>query len=257
MLEALMADKFIEPFTKTVQHYLKYRPSYPKEIVDLLVNECGLNKNSVIADIGSGTGLLAKLFLDVGNTVYGVEPNQAMREAGEAYLAQYSQFHSISGTAEATHLENASMDFIMAGTAFHWFDVEKTKREFKRIAKPRAWVVLLWNVRDIQSSLIRDYESLLLEYGKDYANSNAKKLDKVAMDSFFSEHPVKIASFKNVQEFDLEGFKGRLLSMSFIPGPENEKYTAMLEQLKQIFLRYEKNGVIEFLYKTNLYYSHI
>lgn len=100
-----MADKFIEPFTKTVQNYLKYRPSYPKEIVDLLVNECGLNKKSVIADIGSGTGFLAKLFLDAGNTVYGVEPNQAMREAGEAYLAHYPHFHSISGTAETTHLE--------------------------------------------------------------------------------------------------------------------------------------------------------
>lgn len=252
-----MTDKFIEPFTKTVEHYLKYRPSYPKEVLDLLVDECGLSRKSVIADIGSGTGFLAKLFLDVGITVYGVEPNQAMREAGEAYLAQYSQFYSISGTAETTHLENSSMDFITAGTAFHWFDVEKTKREFKRIAKPNAWIVLVWNVRDTDSPLIRDYESLLLEYGNDYANSNAKKLDKVAMNTFFSEQTINTASFRNVQQFDLEGFKGRLLSMSFIPGPENEKYTAMLEQLKQIFLRYEKNGVIEFLYKTNLYYSHI
>lgn len=252
-----MADKYIEPFTKTVQHYLKYRPSYPKEVLGLLVDECGLSRKSLIADIGSGTGLLAKLFLDVGNTVYGVEPNQSMREAGEAYLAQYSQFHSISGTAERTHLENSSMDFITAGTAFHWFDVEKTKREFKRIAKPNAWVVLVWNVRDTESPLIRDYESLLLEYGNDYANSNAKKLDKVAMNTFFSEQTINTVSFRNVQQFDWEGFKGRLLSMSFIPGPENEKYTAMLEHLKQIFLCYEKNGVIEFLYKTNLYYSHI
>ncbi len=257
MLGVLMADKFIEPFTKTVQYYLKYRPSYPKQVLDLLVNECGLNKNSVIADIGSGTGLLAKLFLDVGNTVYGVEPNQAMREAGEVYLAQYSQFHSISGTAEATHLENASMDFITAGTAFHWFDVEKTKREFKRIAKPKAWVVLVWNVRDTQSPLICAYESLLLEYGKDYADSNAKKLDKVAMDTFFSDQTIKTASLRNVQQFDWEGFKGRLLSMSFIPGSEDARYKTMIEELNQIFLRYEKNGFIEFLYKTNLYYSHI
>lgn len=252
-----MANNFIEPFTKTVQYYLKYRPSYPTEVLDLLVSECGLSKKSVIADIGSGTGFLAKLFLDYGNTVYGVEPNQAMREAGEAYLAQYSNFYSISGTAEATYLENASMDFITVGTAFHWFDVEKTKREFKRIAKPKAWVVLVWNVRDTESSLICDYENLLLEYGNDYANSNAKKLDKVAMNTFFSEQAIKTASFRNVQQFDWEGFKGRLLSMSFILGPEDEKYKAMIEQLNNIFLRHEKNGIIEFLYKTNLYYSHI
>ncbi len=252
-----MADKFIEPFTKAVQYYLKYRPFYPKEVLDCLINECGLSKKSVIADIGSGTGLLAKLFLDVGNTVYGVEPNQAMREAGEAYLAQYSQFHSISGTAEATYLENASMDFITAGTAFHWFDAEKTKREFKRIAKPKAWVVLVWNVRDTNSPLICDYESLLLEYGEDYAHSNAKKLDKVAMNSFFNEQTIKTASFSNVQQFDWEGFKGRLLSMSFIPGAEDANYKRMLDQLNNIFIRYEKNGMIQFLYKTNLYYSHI
>lgn len=223
-----MADKFIEPFTKTVQHYLKYRPSYPKEIVDLLVGECGLSKKSVIADIGSGTGFLAQLFLEYGNTVYGIEPNQAMREAGEVYLAKYTHFYSVSGTAEATYLESASMDFIMAGTAFHWFEVEKTKREFKRVAKPKAWVVLIWNVRDTESPLIRDFENLLLEYGNDYANSNAKKLDKVAMNTFFNEQTIKTASFRNVQQFDWAGFKGRLLSMSFIPGPENPKYRAML-----------------------------
>lgn len=187
-----MADKFIESFTKTVQYYLKYRPSYPIEIIDLLVSECGLSKKSVIADIGSGTGFLAKLFLDYGSRVYCVEPNQAMREAGEDYLAQYPQFYSISGTAEATHLKNTSMDFITVGTAFHWFDVKKTKQEFQRIGKPKAWVVLVWNVRDVQSPLIADYESLLLEYGNDYASSNAKKFDKVAMDIFFKGHTSKL-----------------------------------------------------------------
>lgn len=252
-----MADKFIEPFTKTVQHYLKYRPSYPLEILDLLVKECGLSKKSIIADIGSGTGFLTKLFLDYGNTVYGIEPNQAMREAGEAYLAQYPDFHSISGTAEATHLDTGSIDFITAGTAFHWFDVEKTKQEFQRIARPYAWVVLVWNVRDIGSPLIRDYENLLQEYGNDYANSNAKKLDKVAMDSFFKGYTLKKATFKNSQHFNWEGFKGRLLSMSFIPRSEHANYKSMIEQLKNIFLRYEKNGKIEFLYHTNMYYSQI
>jgi SAM-dependent methyltransferase len=212
-----MNKKFVEPFTKTVQHYLKYRPTYPKEILDLLVKECNLNKKNIIADIGSGTGFLAKLFLDYGNIVYGVEPNQAMKEAGEDYLVKYPRFRSIFGTAEATHLDAASIDFITVGTAFHWFDMEKTKQEFKRIGRPNAWVILVWNVRDIESSLIHDYEDLLLEYGNDYANSNAKKLDKVAMDTFFKGHAIKTSTFKNIQYFNWEGFKGRLLSTSFIP----------------------------------------
>lgn len=214
-------------------------------------------KKSIIADIGSGTGFLTKLFLDYGSRVYGVEPNQAMREAAKVYLAQYPDFHSISGTAETTQLDAASIDFITVGTAFHWFDMEKTQQEFKRIARPYAWVVLAWNVRDIESPLIQDYENLLLEYGNDYANSNAQKLDNVAMDTFFKGQAIKTAVFKNIQYFNWEGFKGRLLSTSFIPGSEHAKYNSMIEQLKNIFLKYEKNGVIEFLYRTNLYYSQI
>ena len=77
------------------------------------------------------------------------------------------------------------------------------------------------------------------------------------MNSFFSEQTIKTASFSNVQQFDWQGFKGRLLSMSFIPGAEDTKYGAMLDQLNNIFIHYEKNGMIEFLYNTNLYYSHI
>ncbi|TLY47542.1 MAG: class I SAM-dependent methyltransferase [Gammaproteobacteria bacterium] len=193
--------------------------------------------------------MLTKLFLDYGNTVYGIEPNKAMREVGELYLAQYPDFHSMSGTAEATYLDAASIDFITVGTAFHWFDVEKTKQEFKRIARPHAWVVLVWNVRDIESPLIHEYENLLLEYGCDYANSNAKKLDKVAMDTFFKGHTIKTAAFKNIQYFNWEGFKGRLLSTSFIPRSEHAKYKPMIQQLKNIFLKYEKNGTIEFYTK--------
>lgn len=252
-----MARNSIERFTEKVQFYLKYRPCYPKEILELLIRECGLNKKKIIADIGSGTGFLAKLFLDFGHIVYGVEPNQAMRKAGESFLVNYSHFHSVSGTSETTHLENESIDFITVGTAFHWFDLEKTKKEFLRIAKPNAWVVLIWNVRDTKSPAICEYESLLLEYGIDYVNSKAEKFDKVTMNTFFENYPVKTALFRNVQLLDWNGFKGRLLSTSFIPGPESINYRLMIKKLKQIFSRYEKNGIIKFLYQTNLFYSHI
>ncbi|MFN7096842.1 MAG: class I SAM-dependent methyltransferase, partial [Gammaproteobacteria bacterium] len=123
-------NKATERFTETVQNYLKYRPSYPQEVLSFLVDECNLTKQSLIADIGSGTGFLSKLFLDYGNTVYGVEPNQAMREAVEDLLKRYNHFHSIDATAEATTLPDHSVDFITAGTAFHWFDFNKTKQEF-------------------------------------------------------------------------------------------------------------------------------
>ncbi len=110
-------------FSSRVEDYVKYRPSYPKAILALLRRDCGLTPASAIADIGSGTGLSSKLFLANGNRVYGVEPNPEMREAAERLLAKYPRFTSVAATAEATTLPDVSADFVVAGQAFHWFDV--------------------------------------------------------------------------------------------------------------------------------------
>lgn len=247
-----------ERFTETVQDYMKYRPSYPVEVVQLLVNECGLTKDKIIADVGSGTGFLAKLFLDYGNTVYGVEPNEAMRLAAENYLASYLKFHSVNATAEATTLLDNSVDFITVGTAFHWFDQEKTKLEFKRILKSSGWVLLVWNVRNVrQSELLRDYEKLILTYGKDYQKSRAQEFDNTVGEEFFSPHEMKIQSFSNSQQFNWEGLKGRLLSTSYSLRPGDSRYEEMMHELKLIFDRHQQNGLVDFLYDTKLYYGRL
>lgn len=257
LLSILMMIKPTERFTETVQDYVKYRPSYPKAILDKLIDVCGLSKDSVIADVGSGTGLLAQLFLANGNTVYGVEPNQAMRAAGEIYLQAYPQFHSIAACAEATGLASNSINLITVGTAFHWFDAEKTKIEFQRIAKPKAWVLLVWNVRNTKkSALVSDYEEVLVKYAKDYCASGALKINK-ALASFFKPYFMRTASFENVQQFDWQGFKGRLLSTSYSLRVGDLAYEAMLSDLKTIFDRYQKKGRVTFLYETKLYYSPI
>ncbi len=82
-------------------NYIRYRPGYPVSVVDTLRAECGLSSSWRVADIGSGTGLLARLFLDLGCAVYGVEPNEEMRMAGEKILAGSSRFTSVPGSAEA------------------------------------------------------------------------------------------------------------------------------------------------------------
>ena len=248
-----------ERFSQTVQNYIKYRPSYPKEVVEVLIDECGLTKASIIADVGSGTGILSKLLLDHGNTVYGVEPNHAMRTAAEAYLKSYAHFHSISGTAEATSLSSHSVDIITAGTAFHWFDADKTKIEFKRILKARGWVLLVWNVRNTEcSSLLHEYENLILKYGTDYAESRASKFDKTVLEEkFFAPFAMKMQSFKNSQQFDWEGLQGRLLSTSYSLRTGEPGYEYMLSELRKIFDRYAQNGKVDFLYDTKLYYGKL
>src|SRR2546425_2847648 len=132
-------------FTRRVENYIKYRPRYPQVIIDLLQRACHLTTTAVIADIGSGTGLLTELFLNNGYRVFGIEPDPDMRAAAEWLLRGYPRFTSIAATAEATSLADHSVDVVTAGQAFHWFDHEQARREFLRILVPKGWAVLVWN----------------------------------------------------------------------------------------------------------------
>jgi SAM-dependent methyltransferase len=75
-----------EVFTPLAADYARYRPGYPPELLDEIVAVCGMQPTWRIADIGSGTGNLARLFLQAGYPVAGVEPNREMREAAECLL---------------------------------------------------------------------------------------------------------------------------------------------------------------------------
>src|SRR5580692_5497799 len=127
-----------ERFSSRVGNYVKYGPGYPTEILRYLEEETGFGPDWVVADIGSGTGISTALFLDNGNTVYGIEPNQSMRESAEELLGSQERFTSVNGTAENTGLKTASIDLVVASQAFHWFEPIATRKEFSRILRDRA-----------------------------------------------------------------------------------------------------------------------
>src|SRR5215216_934394 len=207
----------VQRFSNRVANYVKYRPGYPPEVLDLFKNEMNLTPDSVVADIGSGTGLSAKVFLENGNKVYGVEPNSAMREAAEEYLKAFPNFISHEGTAENTNLDDASIDFVTAAQAFHWFDAEKTRNEFTRILRPGGYVVLIWNERQLDTTeFLREYELLLKKHANDYDKVRHENIDRERLGRFFGPH-FEQATFSNEQVFDLEGLRGRLLSSSYMP----------------------------------------
>jgi SAM-dependent methyltransferase len=244
-------------FSNRVENYLKYRPSYPSEIIPLLKAECGLTSDSVIADIGSGTGFMAELFLKNGNTVYGVEPNAEMRSAGERLLARYPKFLSVNATAEATTLRNNSLDLIVAGQAFHWFDHATARLEFKRVAKSDGWVVLVWNGFLVETSaLVRGYQELLMEYGTDYKEVN-REIEDCDIEAFFSPRACRQARFPFKQVFDFEGLKGRLLSASYAPEPSDPRFEQMIDDLRQVFLTNQQDGKVDFNYETVVYYGQL
>jgi SAM-dependent methyltransferase len=245
-------------FSSRVENYIKYRPRYPKAVVELLQRECQLKSASVIADIGSGTGILTELLLQNGNPVFGVEPNKEMREAAERLLSSYANFGSVVGTAEATTLPDKSVDLVTAGQAFHWFDLRKARTEFVRILKPEGWVALIWNDRNISDRpFFKAYENLLVTYGKDYEAVGAKHVDDKIIGDFFAPSGFKRTHFPNRQDFDFEGLKGRLLSSSYAPEEGHPNHAPMLEALDRMYNEYERGGIVTFEYDTTVYYGQL
>jgi SAM-dependent methyltransferase len=246
-----------ERFTSRVETYAKYRPGYPAAVIELLRSECGLTPAALVADIGSGTGIFSELLLKNGNTVIGVEPNEAMRVAAENLMRGYAQFQSVNGSAEATTLPPSSVSLITAGQAFHWFDAKAARDEFVRILKPEGFVALIWNDRRLNSTeFLRGYEALLRDYGTDYAKvQEFDPREQVA--EFFAPGGFKYKEFPNRQEFDFEGFKGRVLSASYTPEPGNPQFEPMLRALQALFDSREENGRVAFEYDTRVFYGQL
>lgn len=257
ILGSMASSDSTQRFSSRVDNYVRCRPHYPPVLLDTLRQNCGLTGDSVLADIGSGTGILTRLFLEIGNEVYGVEPNKEMREAGENFLAAYPKFHSVAATAEETTLPDNSVDLIAAGQAFHWFDRERIKPEWRRILKPGGWVVLVWNDRPGEDQpLGRDYEALLQRFGTDYSQITHKQIGDEDFADFF-EGQYSSARFDNSQVFDFEGLKGRLLSSSYSPSPDDECFEPMLAELKGLFDRYESGGKVVFEFETWMHYGRL
>ncbi len=245
-------------FSERVENYIRYRPSYPPEVFDLLRRECGFTPQSVVADIGSGTGILSKLFLQNGNRVFGVEPNPEMRSAGERLLAEYEGFTSITGSAEQSQLAHASVDLVAAGQAFHWFDRPRARAEFQRILKPGGWVVILWNNRLTDTTpFLRAYEDLLLSCGTDYAQIDHKNITDDVLHEFFQHHGFKPKLFPNQQVFDFDGLRGRALSSSYVPPKGHSSHAAFMQALSEIFVAHNRDGQVMFEYETQVYYGRL
>ena len=248
-----------ERFSSRVADYVKFRPGYPAAILDLLRDECGLREGEscVIADVGSGTGFLAELFLRQGNRVFGVEPNLEMRLAGEEFLREFANFTSVAGAAEATTLADDSVNFVTAGQAFHWFEPVATRREFVRILKPGGWLVLVWNHRRMDTPFARDYEAMLNRYSADYGKVRASYPESNNVKDFFGAVACAERNLNYTQLFDWDGLAGRLHSSSYAPTEDRANYAPMMVELKRIFDAYQEGGQLPMEYETKIYFGQL
>jgi ubiquinone/menaquinone biosynthesis C-methylase UbiE len=245
-------------FSNRAQDYVKYRPHYSHEVVQALQQACGLRPEQIVADVGCGPGLLADIFLKNSNRVIGVEPNPEMREAGKRYLARFPNFSMIDGSAENTAFADRSVDFIVAGQAFHWFRPAQARIEFVRILKPGGWTVLIWHDRDTQATpFLRAYDDFLKTYSVDYLQVNHKTVASLeVITQFFYPNQVQLISQQTRQHFDFDGLRGRLLSSSYVP-KEGAAAEAMLQKLPELFSTHATDGQVIVEYATNIYFGHL
>jgi ubiquinone/menaquinone biosynthesis C-methylase UbiE len=195
----------IGSFTGHAGDYSNYRNAYPQAFIEHLYEKAGFTDSTVIADIGSGTGILSRQLLSKGSKVLCVEPNQDMRAAAEQNLSGYNGFHSVNGTAEKTALDTGSVDFVTVGTAFHWFDETAFKAECRRILKPGGKVVLVWNSRPVN----RNAGAFVINFD---GISGGKEEHPELFKSFYKDGTFEHVIFKETIFYDKQRFIGRALT---------------------------------------------
>jgi SAM-dependent methyltransferase len=239
-----------ERFSSRVADYVRYRPSYPARVVTWLEEQADLDRHAHVVDLGSGTGLLSKVFIDAGYSVTGVEPNRPMREAGIEFLRAGGGYRAIDGSAEATGLEPGCCDLVISGQAFHWFDPVSTRIECLRILRRPALAAMIWNERCLGTAFMDDYESVLLTHAPEYRKITASHVDRESLDTFFGLSSYRRFELPNHQLLDLAALRGRVMSSSYAPLPGRHGHEEMMYGLSRVFAIHAVDGKVEFIYRT-------
>jgi SAM-dependent methyltransferase len=246
-------------FSDRVASYSKGRPGYPTQVIDVLRNNCGLTNTAVVADVGSGTGILAQMLCDYAQKVIGVEPNDAMRVASQELLADKQNFLAVNGSAENTELPATSVDLITSAQAFHWFDQGEARHEFMRILKPNGFTALIWNDRRMTGSRLAEaYERLLLEFGVDYQDVQSRgRATAENLERFFGHSQIKRATIPNEHRLDRDNFIARATSASYMPNESHERHGSMVEAALRIFDENRRGNHVVMEYDTRIYYAQM
>ncbi len=231
--------------------YAKYRPDYPAQAVDCIVDKID-DRRFLIADVGAGTGILSRQLAERGIRVIGIEPNESMRSQAAASTAAGAVEYR-AGRAEATGLEAHSMAGVVAGQTFHWCAPDSSLREFHRILRPGAWVSLMWNIADTSDPFTAGYWRLLREGTPEpEIVENRHDLSGRAL----LVHPLFEGGIERAalhfQELDEEMLLGRAFSSSFAP-KECRAAERLAMRLRELFERFVRERRVRLIYQTTIY----
>jgi ubiquinone/menaquinone biosynthesis C-methylase UbiE len=232
-------------FSGKVEAYDRYRERYPADAVLGLLREwCGLRPEWTVADVGAGTGMLSEVFLQDGNRVIAIEPNDDMRQACEVLQEKWPRLEVLHATAESMELADASVEMVSAGRAFHWFNVPLALAEFRRVLKPDGWVVLASLRRaHVDTEQAHDFERVLTEFGTDPTFSRDRFRVQDDSDELFPRE-LHRAEIPGEHRLDWETMQGFAQSLSMSPAPGAATYEAFDAALREHFDKYAHDGVL-------------
>jgi SAM-dependent methyltransferase len=231
----------LDRFGDRAAAYAANRPHYPAAAIDAVLAGLGDPARLVVADVGAGTGISARLFADRGARVIAIEPNAGMR----AQAKPHARVEWREGGAEATGLEERSVDVIVACQAFHWFVLPAAFAEFRRVARRRA--ALLQYERDERDAFTKEYGDVM----RAYATDDTERLRRDGLGAFasFPDARVTRAVFPFSQRLDRRRLIGRAASSSYLPSG-GAAADQLHRDLHALFERYADDGMVTLAMET-------
>lgn len=242
-----------EKFTGLASVYTQGRPAYAEAFLTDLYGAFGISADSVIADIGSGTGKFAKQLLKRGSFVYCVEPNEDMRNQAVLELDGWENARILPGDASHTTLPDSSVDFVTAAQAFHWFDTDAFRKECGRILKPGGRVFLIWNLRDPGADVTRKCGEVYRKYCPAFQGFTGGMREDDPRIGLFFDGKFEKRKYDHPLRYDHDRFISRCLSGSYSLKPGEPDYEAYLAEFYRIFDEYACQGVVTVPNETIVY----
>ncbi len=224
-----------QKFSGKADIYQQARPNYAQELLDFIAHTWQIGEGSLVADIGSGTGIFSRQLLGLGARVYAVEPNADMRAKAEELLGGSPNFVSVDGSAENTTLPEHSFNLVTAAAAFHWFDTERFKQECARILIDGAPVVLLWNEANLSAEINQGREAIFRKFCPNFKGFSGGNDQEGAIKRAFFDGDMQEKRFSNPLIYDRQTFINRALSASYSLIETDPGFAAYMKELGELF----------------------
>ena len=231
-------------FSGKADVYQQARPNYAQALLDFIAQKWQIGEGSLVADIGSGTGIFTRQLLELGAMVYAVEPNTDMRAKAEELLGGNPNFVSVIGTAEQTTLPDHRFHLVTAAAAFHWFDAQRFKLECERILLPGAPVVLAWNEVEMSSEINQGRERIFKKYCTNFNGFSGGSDEEDEIKRAFFDGAIQEKHFANPLSYDRQTFINRALSGSYSLIETDPGFEAYLAELGELFDQHAVDGKI-------------